>query len=80
MVKRFHCPITAIASMSEYKIIVFALASGQIGLVSSVDGKEILMQKVEINGVSSVITSLSCNNSRIAAGTIDGLVLVYEIV
>lgn len=77
--KRFNSPITTVVFMDEFSLIVFALTEGKIGLLSSIDGKEKLIQDVYIDEVPDVISSLSCEGNRVVAGTVGGRILVYKI-
>lgn len=77
--KRFNSPVTSVAYMNDFSVIAFSLAEGKIGLLSSIDGKEINIQDVLIEGVPDVVSSLSCQGEMIVAGTVGGRLLVYKV-
>ncbi len=76
----FDAPVTTMAAMPERNMVVFALNDGHVGLISTDTGKLRLLEGVEINGVPSIYLALAVRGSRIAAGTIDGRIVVDDVV
>jgi len=72
--------VTAIALIRERKVIVFALSDGHIGILSAATGQIQLLQPVQINGARSIYLALAAKESRIAAGTIDGRIVVSKLI
>ena len=75
----FKSQITALVFSKEHSSIIFALSEGKIGAIASINGQIKFMDEVIIDGVPSVIMSLSYYNSNIATGTVDGMLLHYKV-
>ncbi|GLC28925.1 hypothetical protein [Clostridium omnivorum] len=75
----FKSQITALVFSKEHSSIIFALSEGKIGAISSINGLIEFMDEVTIDGVPSVIMSLSYYNGNIAGGTVDGMIMHYKI-
>lgn len=72
-------PATAMVSIPERGMVVFAGTDGTIGLVDATTGALVAGRELAVDGVPSVAMSLAARGDRIAAGTIDGRVLVLGI-
>ena len=73
-----RAPIHAIDVLVEHGVVVFA-GNKHIGLLDLNNGKLIDYQPVTIDGFSTDITRIATRGDRIACGTIDGRIIVYEI-
>ncbi|NGZ75247.1 hypothetical protein [Saccharibacillus alkalitolerans] len=75
---RFGSPVTAVTFEPETRTVWFALAEGKLGCVDSASGRLLALEDVSVEGISTVIMSLAPRGGRIAAGTIEGWILVGE--
>ncbi len=71
--------VTAMVSVPEHNAVVFALNDGHMGVLSAATGQLGVFQSVNIDGVQNVYLSLAARGSRIAAGTIDGRIVIGEL-
>lgn len=65
--------------MIGQKYLAYALTDGELGLLSIDDGSVLFRVALEIEGAPSVATALAVNGLRLAIGTIDARLLVYEL-
>jgi len=73
-------PVTAMALVRERNVVVFALSDGHMGVLSTATGQIQLLQPVQINGARSNYLALAARESRIAAGTVDGRIVVSKLI
>jgi hypothetical protein len=59
--------------------IVFALTDGTFGVVTANTGAKELETELEMDGVPIVATAMASRGERVAVGTSDGRVLVFEL-
>jgi len=78
-VASFDAPVTALADMPRHNVVVFVLNDGHLGVISAVTGEVQLLRTVALDGVTSVYLSLAARGNRIAAGTIDGRIVVGDM-
>ena len=60
-------------------LLVYALTDGTLGLLSIKNGMTLFEEKLEVDGLSTIATSISSNGSWLAVGTIEGRVLLYQV-
>ncbi len=58
--------------------IVYALTDGELGLLDARSGETLWQTSAQVDGVATVVLSLAVSGGRIAAGTIDGRILLYS--
>lgn len=76
----FDSQITSVVWLEDYSLIAFALTEGKVGIISSIDGEIVHIEDVKINGVDSIIMSMSNCHDKLVAGTIDGRIISYQLV
>ncbi len=78
---RWYVPLSAPATalVASEKRIHFALTDGTLGTFDIETGALIYSEKLAIDGAESFATSLALCDSRLAVGTIDGRVMLYEL-
>ena len=77
--KEFEANIIDHCHLLEKGVIVVALSNGIILLLCAKTGESLDEQKVKIDHGQSPIISLDSYGNQIAAGTIDGMILCYEV-
>ncbi|RXT01951.1 hypothetical protein [Ammoniphilus sp. CFH 90114] len=70
--------VIALCYTNQTDTMVFSTSTGQIGILSAKTGELIDIQDVWIDHGRSMILSLDTYENRIVAGTVDGLVLIYN--
>jgi hypothetical protein len=76
----FDGTVTAMAAMPERNVVAFALDDGQVGSVSADTGDVRGLQSAALNGVPIMYLALAARGDRIAAGTIDGRIVISKLV
>jgi hypothetical protein len=70
---------TALAAVPASDQVVYAQANGGFGLMDANSGKLDVHSPLTLDGVPTIVTALSVRNDRLAAGTIDGRILLLRI-
>ncbi|MFE8700015.1 hypothetical protein ACFYKX_05180 [Cytobacillus sp. FJAT-54145] len=65
--------------MKEKDVVVCSLASGKLVIISESTGEVKVLEEVIVDKCKTMILSLDIYGDRVAAGTIDGLVLCYHV-
>ena len=79
-VTSFDAPVTALIAVPGRNAMSFALNNGLLGVISAATGEIQLLRPVALDGVASVYLSLAAMGDHIAAGTIDGRIVVGEVI
>lgn len=69
--------VTALAFLPDRNAVAFALANGELGLLDAATGRVLDRLTASADGVDTVVMSLAYRLTRLAAGTIDGRILLY---
>jgi hypothetical protein len=76
----FDAPVTALIAVPGRNAMSFALNNGLLGVISAATGEIQLLRPMALDGVASVYLSLAARGDHIAAGTIDGRIVVSEVI
>jgi hypothetical protein len=70
--------VTALAYLAQPEIVVFALTGGQLGAIDAQTGAVLDHQHVVVGATGAIPLSLAGRGNRIAAGLVDGRIVLYE--
>ena len=70
-------PVVALAKLDDKA--VFSLTNGHMLVLRIEDGELLWEGRAQINGVATMVMSLAARGTRVAAGTVCGRVLLYEL-
>ncbi|MBF5043303.1 PQQ-binding-like beta-propeller repeat protein [Aggregicoccus sp. 17bor-14] len=70
--------VTAMTPVGTQGHVAYALTSGDVGLVDAETGALVWQESARINGVATVLLSLAARGEQLAAGAIDGRLLLYR--
>ncbi len=71
-------PVTAMALVGDARL-AYALTDGTLGLTDIAEGRALYEEPLAADGVATVAMSLDANGERLAAGTVDGRLLLYRL-
>jgi len=72
--------VTALITMAERRIVVFALTSGRLGAIDARTGELLADHRLTVDGVPTVATALAARGAALVVGTIDGRLVRWELV
>jgi hypothetical protein len=72
--------VTALVYLEEQGTLVYALTDGTVGLLDASTGRLLDSMRAVADGVDTVVLSLSARGARLAAGTIEGRLLLLRVV
>ncbi len=82
--RRWHHPISAlVTSMALFAAkpwLIYALTDGKVGVMHTETGLDLCETQVVVDGVPTMVMSLAVSGEEIAAGTVDGRVLLLRVV
>jgi hypothetical protein len=71
--------VTALSYLEEQGVLAYALTNGTVGLLDADTGNLLHSMRAVADGVDTVVLSLSARGARLAAGTIDGRLLLLRV-
>lgn len=74
---------SAVSCLAEFEsagIVAIGTRRGKIGLANMADGKLLWRSPAGPAGEPTVVLSMSARGNRVACGTVDGRILIYELV
>lgn len=71
--------VTALITMAERQVVVFALTDGRLGAIDARSGELLADDRLAIDGLATVATALAARGPALIVGTIDGRLLRWEL-
>lgn len=72
--------VIAMTLIPDSTCIVYCTTGGALGMIDYVNGSRIWEGEVQVGGVPTIVMSLDARNNILAAGTIDGRLILFTIV
>ncbi|MEM6673780.1 MAG: hypothetical protein AAF726_13125 [Planctomycetota bacterium] len=74
--RSISAPATTLALLGDR--LVYGLTDGAFGAMDAATGETLYEERLQVDGVDSVVLSLAAQGDRVACGTIDGRLLVFR--
>lgn len=74
-----NAQVTALAHSEAHGCLIYALTSGELGLLDVATGALLWSGRLRVGGVESVALSLALRDERLAVGTLDGRLLLSRL-